>query len=127
MRHIKISVITILFSTLLYYLHKIALDNHLYMQFWFYDIMMHFLGGVCIALLLYCISIFFNINHIRNNILNLIFYTFIMGIFWEVFEVYYRIAGHPIHTLAYKLDTIKDLIMDSLGAVAVGLIFKNKK
>lgn len=116
-----------MFSYILYYLHQLALDNHLYMKFWFYDIMMHFLGGVCVALLIYCIALFFNLNFLKNNILNIIFCTFVIGVFWELFEVYYKIAGHPIHTLAYKLDTIKDLIMDTSGAVLVGLIFKNKK
>lgn len=127
MRYIKTSFITIFFSLLLYTLHKFALDNHLYMQYWFYDIMMHFLGGVCIALLLYCISLFFNISHLNNRISIIILYTLIIGIFWELFEVYYKIAGYPIHTLLYKLDTTKDLIMDTLGSVFVWLIIKNKK
>ncbi len=127
MRNIKISAITILFSALLYYLHKLALDNHLYMQFWFYDIMMHFLGGVCVALLLYCVAVFFNCRFLLNKLSQIIILTFIIGVFWELFEVYYKIAGHPLNSWAYKLDTTKDLIMDTLGSVLVWIIVKNKK
>ncbi|HEY4478424.1 MAG TPA: hypothetical protein VI775_01120, partial [Candidatus Paceibacterota bacterium] len=53
--------------------------------------------------------------------------TIIAGIIWEIFEVYYNITGWPIGSMNYKLDTLKDLIMDTIGAVTVWFIFKNKK
>ncbi len=127
MHNLKISLITIFSSALLFFIHKNALINHWYVQYWFLDIFMHFLGGVCIALLLYCIAIFFNFNYIKYSFWNLIIYTFIIGFAWELFEYIYDITGSPIETMKYKVDTIKDLIMDTLGAVFVFLFIKNKK
>ena len=117
MYNFKISVFTIFILLVLLYLHKYAISYHLYTQIWFYDIIMHFLGGAGIAMSIYCIIIFFNIN---INLWQIITLTIIAGIGWEFFEIAYNLSGS-------NYDTLQDLIMDTLGAVVVWKIIENKR
>lgn len=96
------------------------------MNYWFYDIILHFLGGVCVSLALFCICKLFKINFILNNIWQIILFTFIIGFGWELFELIYDIAGHDFGTRAYNIDTVKDLIMDTLGGSLALYFYKNK-
>ena len=108
-------------------LHKIALSLSLYWTVWWFDIAMHFLGGALIAFItLFFIydSKFFNFS-IRKPIV--IFAaslgaTLIVGLSWELWELFVGFTD------AYKdqVDTIADLINDTLGAIAVYLYSKNK-
>lgn len=100
--------------------------EHLYVEYWFYDIILHFLGGAGVAVSILCISKLLNIRSIERNTVRIIYLTFIAGIAWELFELYYDIAGHVFGTLEYNSDTIKDLIMDSLGGAFIVLIFRKK-
>ncbi len=122
MYHLKLSAITLFLLLILLYLHTCGIAYHLYVTYWFYDIILHFLGGVCIALSIVCVSEFFGIKVINNNLWNIIWLALLGGVAWELFEVYYDIAGSPTGTLAYKLDTAKDLFMDTLGAFVVWLL-----
>lgn len=126
MNHLKIASVTLFFLIVLLLLHVYGMANNLYVTYWFYDIILHFLGGTCIALSAFCVSEFFEIKFLKNNIWNIIIVTIIAGVAWELFEVYYDIAGSPVETLAYKLDTAKDLVMDTLGALAVWAFIKFK-
>lgn len=95
------------------------------MKFWFYDIVMHFLGGLSVASLLHSMASVFNLSKIKNSV-SIVVLTFIIGFAWEVFELYFNIAGHPFGSLAYKIDTVKDLIMDTIGALVVWGFIRNK-
>ncbi len=110
----------------LLFFHVIGMTRHFYLNYWFYDIIAHILGGICIALSIFAISEIFNIKIIKNNLWNLIALTFIAGLAWEAFEVYYDISGYVFGTLAYKLDTAKDLFDDVLGSVIIWLALRNK-
>lgn len=123
----KISVFTICVLILILFLHKYAIEYHFYIKYWFYDIIMHFLGGVGLAMSIYCISVFFNLSFINNSLSRIILLSVLLGIFWEIFEVVYDVLGFPFGTAHYYFDTTKDLIMDTLGATAVWLFIKNKK
>jgi len=125
MHNLKISVSTLTLLLVLLYLHKYAIAYHLYTQYWFYDIIMHFLGGVGLAMSFYCITIFFNIRSIKDNLWKIIILTLIAGIVWELFEIKYDLIGSPFGTIKYNIDTIKDLIMDTLGAVFVWRIIRS--
>ena len=126
MNNLKISSITIALLLILLFMHVYGMYAHLYTIFWFYDIIVHILGGVCVALSLYCFGLFFNISALKK-IWVITVLTFAAGLAWEVFEVYYDIAGHPFGTGAYIFDTIKDLIDDTLGALAASWIILRKK
>lgn len=97
-------------------LHGAALVFYLYWQYAWYDILVHFLGGVFLGLLLLWLLLhsgYFTVPTSKTLImLNLLFGTLIVGALWEVFEV---VAGVPILE-DYALDTSIDLLMDFLGA-----------
>lgn len=126
MNKLKISVLTLALLITLLYLHIRGMVGHLYMTYWFYDVILHFLGGASIALSTYCTAQLFNIGKIKNNLWNIVVATIIAGVAWEVFELYYDIAGYNFATTSYNTDTVKDLIMDTLGGITIFLTVRNK-
>lgn len=96
----------------------------LYLDIWVYDIAMHFLGGLGIALaVLATIKLHFKFLQ-RHRTTSVLILVFIAGILWEVFEAYYDIAGWPFGTTAYWIEFAKDLFDDMLGAVIALIIVR---
>lgn len=94
-------------------LQFIALSEFLYWRFWWFDMVMHFLGGMLIA----GIALFSAIFVLKTKQLFLVWLLGLVsiGIGWEVFELLtgmYRAEN-------YVLDTSIDLLMDTFGALAV--------
>jgi hypothetical protein len=92
------------------------------MYSWF-DIMMHFLGGLFVALS--ALWFFFESGyiHLHKSIKNVVLVAvgsiILIGVSWEVFEL---LAGVPIEN-NFALDTTIDAIMDGLGAALAAFIF----
>ena len=126
MKNLKISAVTIGIVILLLIMHLYGMAEHLYIKLWYYDIFMHILGGVSIAVSIYCILTLLRIEIVKSNSLNIILLTFIAGFAWELFEMYFDIAGAPLWTIPYYIDSSKDLLNDTIGAIFVSLILKNK-
>jgi len=107
--------------------HKIALSLELYWTVFWFDILMHFLGGALIALIaLFFIydKHFFNFE-VKNKFIIFsiaVTSTLIVGLSWELWELY--VGFTDIHL--DKFDTILDLIMDFLGSLAVYFYSKDK-
>lgn len=118
MHTLKLAVTTLVVLLTVLVLHLQGIEYHLYMSYWYYDIITHFLGGVGIAL-----SVFFVLKNPRY----IIPLTIVAGIIWELFEIYYNITGSKIWSNPYYIDTIKDLFNDTLGSVFVYLLIKYKK
>jgi len=104
-------------------LHIFALEFSLYWLYSWFDIMVHFLGGVFVGLS--ALWFFFQSGYTmtRQSIQNVILVAggsiIFIGVGWEIFEV---LAGIPIEE-NFVLDTIIDLIMDALGTFIAGFIF----
>lgn len=117
-----ISALVILFIVLKAHILGV---NGLYYLIPGYDIMMHILGGIGIALFVVALlrtfkqDSFFNIKFIVLSV-------FIIGIVWELFEIYFQITGHPLWSNLYFKDTIKDLINDTIGGLFVAYIVTKK-
>lgn len=112
----KIYIPALLLVILLAVAHFIASKYSLYVRYPGYDIGMHILGGIGIALSVYAtLFTFFKIQ--RPSFWAVIILVFIAGFLWEAFEAYYDIAGAPVGTRAYYFDAVKDLFNDTLGAV----------
>ena len=118
MYRLKLASLTLFILLLVLYLHVNGIYSGWYNTFFFFDVIVHFLGGVGIAL-----SAFFVFKHLKYIILT----TIICAIIWELFEIHYDIAGWPLWTLSYYIDRIKDLSMGTLGAITVCLIIINRK
>lgn len=105
--------------------HISGLDG-LYYQIDSYDIFMHILGGVGIGLFSaallrsYRYGAFFS----RKNIVLMVI---VVGIVWELFEIYFKLTGHPLWTKLYYIDTVKDLVDDTIGGVFIAWIVNRKR
>ncbi len=91
-------------ATAVAYLQVEANIHFLYWRFEWFDILMHFLGGLAIATFL----IGFFVTKQRALLIALFF---AIAIGWEIFEV---LVGSP-REANYALDTVMDLIMDTIG------------
>lgn len=114
-----IYILSFIILAVVRYMHVAGL-NGLYMEYWYYDIIMHFLGGVGVGLLTLAILNSFtpNLRHRRKLV---ILGAFVFGLGWEVFEIIYDIAGYALWTTPYYLDTLKDLANDSIGGAVASL------
>lgn len=99
-------------------MHLTGLSLFLYWVFWWYDIVVHFLGGVWVALAGYWASAL--ILRVPRS-WEIIALVVGIGICWEVFEV---LAGVPRED-NYAIDTIFDLCMDFGGAL-FGVFFARR-
>jgi len=100
--------------------HLAALKYSLYWEWWWFDILMHFLGGLWVGITALWIArqyfVRFTLTHRSALILTLIsFITIAVG--WEFFELW---AGVLIAS-NYGQDTVLDLFAGILGAIAAFL------
>lgn len=100
-------------------LHAVAFQYSLYWHFWWYDILVHFLGGLFAGLL--SVWIVFYSNYVRApritrgaSLIVVIGGALVIGVGWEVFE---RFLGHTWSPEGYWFDTGVDIFMDILGAL----------
>jgi hypothetical protein len=107
-------------------LEMVALRFHLYWTTPWFDIMMHFLGGVWVAFAALW-ALLFVWRHAENLPNRFSVYvvpfgaTLVVGVLWEVFEYLFGIAifGND----AYAVDTALDMGMDLFGALSVSTLY----
>jgi hypothetical protein len=105
-------------SILIAVLHYISLEYFLYWTVYWFDIMMHFLGGFLISIfsifILYSYSDFENLKKHKIFLITLIMGTTLsVGLGWELWEVFVGFTD----TVKDLNDTIIDIIMDMIGSV----------
>ncbi len=110
------------------FLNYIALENFLYWRFWWFDILMHFLGGFWVsltALWLFYFSSF--VKNYRKNLIDIFIISLtsvlVVGIGWEVFEFVIETS----FSNNYVADTILDLIMDVVGSLVITFLLLKTK
>src|SRR3989344_9420295 len=111
-----ILITSLCFAALLWTLNQIALVFYFYWTLAWYDIMMHFLGGLTIGVFLICIFRIANIS--TRSFLVVFLLAMFISIDWEIFE-YVNDIVDP--TENYAIDTAYDLVMDALGITAAYL------
>lgn len=119
----KTYIPTLITSALLAVLHFLASEGHWYVRYPGFDILMHLLGGMTLALAIYWTIVTFFPRY-RPSFLRIVVATFILGIGWEVMETIYDIAGAPVGTTKYYWDSIHDLINDTIGAAIIAFFVK---
>lgn len=111
------------------FLHITAIVFYLYWIFWWYDMFVHFLGGIFIALFVLWIQFFSGYVSVpvsfsaRHAFFFTLFWLFAIGIGWEVFE---RLVGHTWSIEGYWLDTSIDVALGIIGGVVGFLFFRGK-
>ncbi|MEI6305103.1 MAG: hypothetical protein WCP09_03775 [Candidatus Taylorbacteria bacterium] len=119
---IYIYAFLVLAATLIAHLFGI---NGLYWNIPSYDIFMHILGGVGIGLFVLAF-LKSNFSRFADKKVVIVLGVLGVGIIWELFEMYFNIAGAPVGTKAYYIDTTKDLFDDMVGGAIVAWSFIRK-
>jgi len=101
-------------------LHVAAMNYNLYYFLWWFDLLMHFLGGLwCGFFTLFYVMYFDRVRGAHYSRLRIwmaaLSVTLVVGIAWEFYEYFFgfTFTSKP----SYQIDVILDLIMDTLGAV----------
>lgn len=113
---IAVLVLTILF------VNSVAIKLHWYYSIWWFDMLMHFLGGFWLGLLL--LYGFFPNAISFKLLLKLFLGVLIVGLGWEVFEII--VKNILFKEMFYLLDTLSDLFFDLAGG-SFALIYFSKK
>lgn len=126
MRFRRISGIIIFFlSILIAGLNLLALRYFLYWRVWWYDIPMHFIGGLIvasIALWFVAYEVPIGIRPKVNRLLVSVLVTLVIGIVWEVFEY---MVGITMGETGYWQDTLHDVGVDVAGGFVAYLALKD--
>lgn len=101
-------------------LHLIGLEYFLYWRLWWYDILLHSLGGAWVAL---AALWFLTTIGWRVGTLQVLLATIVVGAGWEVWEFTFGIFGED----NYTFDTSLDMFMDMVGAVFVVWITRTRE
>ncbi|MEX0919222.1 MAG: hypothetical protein WDZ64_00545 [Parcubacteria group bacterium] len=110
-------------------LHFLAGFFYLYWSVWWFDVLMHFMvsftGGLGIYWGFFYSGLFFRQEFENRAMAILLVFVCVMivGVGWEIFEYVYGLTDAPE---GHKLDTIFDLIFDSLGALLAGFLVTRK-
>lgn len=113
----------LILSTILLVLHLLASEYAWYWHYWWFDIVMHFLGGFVLGLFGMWFVLRLNME-IRTRA---VFYTIVAGtmviaVGWEVFEYIHDIAGRG----HYIVDTTTDLMLGAFGAAYAYITVRQK-
>jgi len=105
-------------------LHWFASLNDIYDTVWWYDIPMHFLGGLWVFLFaLWVTHTRYGRSPLRRTpARDILVFVLFVGIFWEILEIF--LSFTHFSDPGYFFDTPKDLVMNTLGAVFGSLFYK---
>lgn len=119
----KAYIPALLSALLLAILHFSASAWHWYVRYPGFDILMHILGGIALAFSIYWLIATCAPKYIPT-FWWIVSITFLAGFAWEIMETVNDIAGAPVGTLRYYIDTIKDLCDDTIGALIAAYFIK---
>ena len=121
MRRITLLYISLCLVVLLWGLNAVASAFYLYWTVWWYDVMMHFLGGVTLG----CFALYFMPKISKKTLIAAFSIVMIVSGAWEVFEYVTDIS--PAQEGAnYAADTTQDLVLDAVGSGLVMLYVKRR-
>lgn len=115
----RLFFITLFSFLLMAALEIIAAVYGLFFYWWWFDIPMHFLGGFFAGgfSLWVLLTFFKKIQGERDIFLATFFGALLIGALWELFEYFTGLTFVVYGT--YVFDTVKDLLMDGLGTLAI--------
>jgi len=94
----------------------IANKFYFYWTVWWFDVMMHFIGGLlaCMLVVLFLNTYYKtkNLDKHKNKII-IILGVLIISVLWEIYEL--SIGSTSFADSDYMVDTISDFLMDFIG------------
>jgi uncharacterized membrane protein YjdF len=122
------TVLLILF--LILFTHALATVGNWYWAAPWFDMPMHFVGGLWAAILFFYLNEkFFKISNKLTIFITSISFVSLIGILWEFFEYVYSLIFSSSQISLFLIpmnlyrDTLGDLFFDLLGAIIFYLIF----
>ena len=110
----RLVILFLLLSAIFAATHIFAMSASLYWYYWWFDIPMHFSGGILVGLGVHAFSTFSRLRFRPNLTLMLLVLAVATGL-WEVFEGW---AGlHDPDFSVFVLDTTKDVILGFAGGL----------
>lgn len=119
----KLLLAIVILGLVIAFLQHLASAHYLYWLFWWYDIMMHLLGGAFVALLFFWARQAFPFLRVSRNLLFpvTLLFVLVIGVLWELFEYVTGSYG----AVNYTLDTTLDIAMDIAGMMSAYILFKH--
>lgn len=109
------TIFLLIIFSLLAVTHVIALELFLYWRFWWFDIPVHFIGGVVVALGVFTLHDLRIVIPARLlQLIPVLLLVILVAMVWEVYEI---LIGTPIES-DFMLDTLTDIGMGILGGLA---------
>jgi hypothetical protein len=110
-------------GVVLFVMHSVAQGVFLYWTYRWFDIPMHFLGGVWVGLL--SAYVLLHTAHgkkyapqwLQRPVYAVLVGTLMLGVAWEAYEIFFKFFNWGWFPDAYALDTLLDIVMDMLGGV----------
>jgi len=110
-KKLSIRLLVLIFS--IFVLNYLAMGFHWYSSIWYFDMPMHFLGGLWLGLI--SIYLFSFKDFSFQSILKISLIVLLIGIGWEIFEV--LIDNFITQSSFDFVDTMSDLFFDVLGGL----------
>ena len=115
----NIKIATISTFVLMAILHFIAVTFYFYWTIWWFDIMMHVVGGFLAGLVF--VGVLYRADFSRSVLIGSIFAgSVIIGTLWEIFE--YKTGMTFVGSENYVVDTVSDLMSDVAGGLIAYLM-----
>lgn len=102
-------------------LHHMALFKFYYWNYGWFDVLMHFLGGLWVALFFLWFVGWFNLP-IKISVKTLVVFLVVIAFLWEAWELFYGLTNSAKE--GYVVDTSVDILMGLLGTLSVSLLYK---
>ena len=119
-----VSLIAIALLTLaLFILELYGMHLYLFWTYWWFDILMHALGGFIVGALAVWFFIFEYPIHSARLLFYSVLVALVVGIVWEIFEYVTGISVNQAQQ-SYAADTIGDIGMDVACSLTAYLVFR---
>ncbi len=103
---------------------------HLYYLFYWYDMMMHTIGGICLGLLgVYLVEhtwVMYSTKTLKQKIIFILCIGFVGGIFLEIYEFLIHITLQIVTQPSWA-DTVSDIMFDTLGTGLIAMYYFIRK
>lgn len=126
--HKKLSQYAVVLIFFVFIANLAAYKFYWYSSIWWYDMLMHTLGGVFLALLAGVMARkAMQREHRGETIVSILIFVLVLSVGWEIFEYIVQVLIKP-EPFVNIPDTISDLVCDMVGGtIGVFFVLRAKK